>query len=166
MVYIGKQPSRVDADYVRASVDETITGEWTFMQDIIGTAISTKYADIAERYEADKEYPHGTIISFGGEKEVTAAKQGDKIILGVISTDPAIKLNNEAGTDKTHPYIGLLGRVPCRVVGKINKFSFIVMSHIIGVGKEMEDINTETKVGISLQDKDTEDEGIINIFLD
>ena len=38
-----------------------------------GVATSARYADLAERYEADTEYTRGTALVLGGEKEVTAA---------------------------------------------------------------------------------------------
>jgi hypothetical protein len=37
-------------------------------------------------------------------------------------------MNSEAGTDETHPYIALKGRVPCRVEGLINKGDLLVTS--------------------------------------
>ena len=38
---------------------------------LTGTATAAQYADLAERYEADKLYQAGTVMSFGGEKEIT-----------------------------------------------------------------------------------------------
>jgi len=37
-------------------------------------------------------------------------------------------MNSEAGTDETHPYIALKGRVPCKVTGIIEKGDLIVTS--------------------------------------
>ena len=37
-------------------------------------------------------------------------------------------MNSEAGTDETHPYIALKGRVPCKVVGNVNKGDLLVSS--------------------------------------
>ena len=39
--------------------------------NINGTATTARYADLAENYVADKEYP-GTVMMLGGEREVTA----------------------------------------------------------------------------------------------
>jgi hypothetical protein len=82
-----------------------------------GTATSANYADLAEKYLADQEYAPGTVVSVGGEKEVTESKFGD-IALGVVSTNPAYMMNSglEGGT-----YIALKGRVPVRVTGMVNK---------------------------------------------
>jgi hypothetical protein len=82
-----------------------------------GTATSARYADLAEKYLADKEYDSGTVISVGGEKEVTASSAGDRAI-GVVSTNPAFMMNKdlEGGT-----YVALKGRVPCKVRGPVRK---------------------------------------------
>ena len=87
-----------------------------------GTATSANYADLAEKYLADADYAPGTVVSIGGEKEVTAATTGD-IVLGVVSTNPAYMMNSElaGGT-----YIALKGRVPVKVAGPVNKGNALI----------------------------------------
>lgn len=82
-----------------------------------GTASAARYADLAEKYLADAEYEEGTVVTVGGEKEVTACKTGDRAI-GAVSTNPAYMMNSEleGGT-----YIALKGRVPVKVNGPVNK---------------------------------------------
>jgi hypothetical protein len=82
-----------------------------------GIASSADYADLAEKYLADAEYLVGTVVSIGGEKEVTACTVGDRAI-GIVSENPAYMMNSglEGGT-----YIALKGRVPCKVIGQVRK---------------------------------------------
>jgi len=82
-----------------------------------GIASSADYADLAEKYLADAEYLVGTVVSIGGEKEVTACTVGDRAI-GIVSANPAYMMNSglEGGT-----YVALKGRVPCKVLGQIKK---------------------------------------------
>lgn len=82
-----------------------------------GTATAARYADLAEKYLADKEYEPGTVVTVGGEKEVTACQEGTRVI-GVVSTNPAFMMNKdlEGGT-----YIALKGRVPVKVIGSVVK---------------------------------------------
>lgn len=82
-----------------------------------GTATSARYADLAEKYLADKDYEPGTVVMIGGEKEVTSADVNTRAI-GVVSTSPAFMMNKdlEGGT-----YIALKGRVPCKVYGAVKK---------------------------------------------
>ena len=42
-----------------------------FAGKLFGTATSAQYADLAEKYRADKDYKPGTVLIFGGEAEVT-----------------------------------------------------------------------------------------------
>jgi len=94
-----------------------------------GVATSALYADLAERYEADAIYQPGTVVVIGGEKEVTISESyADTRVAGIVSTNPAYMMNSEAGSDETHPYIALKGRVPCQVVGTINKGDLLVTS--------------------------------------
>jgi hypothetical protein len=93
------------------------------------TAASALYADIAERYEADAVYEPGTVLMHGGEKEVTLATgHATTLVAGIVSTNPAYMMNSEAGSDETHPYIALKGRVPCKVIGPIRKGELLVAS--------------------------------------
>ena len=82
-----------------------------------GTATAARYADLAEKYLADKEYEAGTVVIIGGEKEVTAGDVNTRAI-GVVSADPAFMMNKdlEGGI-----YIALKGRVPCKAYGSVVK---------------------------------------------
>ena len=59
---------------------------------IYGHTVEATYADLAERYEADTEYEPGTVVIFGGDKEITTTDTpADYRVAGVISTDPVVK---------------------------------------------------------------------------
>jgi len=109
-----------------------------------GTASTAKYADLAERYEADDVLEPGTVVCFGGEKEITACDHpNDHAVAGVISTDPAYMMNSDAGTDATHPYVALTGRVPVKVTGEVHKGDLLVASDV--KGRAM--VNNNAKAG-------------------
>jgi len=90
-----------------------------------GTSTSSRYADLAEKYLADKDYEVGTVVAIGGSAEVREAQFGDRAI-GVVSEKPAFRMNEdlENGT-----YIALKGRVPVKVVGSIKKGDRLVASN-------------------------------------
>jgi hypothetical protein len=97
----------------------TITGNWTLSS---GSRLQATYADLAERYEIDQSHPAGTVVTVGGDKEITATDEGmSNSVLGVISDSYAFLMNSEAGNSDTHPAVALIGRVPVRVVGPIDK---------------------------------------------
>jgi hypothetical protein len=130
-----------------------------------GTATAARYADLAERYAADREYPVGTVVVFGGDKEITTTNiKMDTAVAGVISANPAFRMNCEAGEDSTHPYVALAGRVPCRVAGKIKKGNIMVTSGIPGVAVAASgDIKVGSMIGKALEDYDSDHIGTIEV---
>lgn len=114
-----------------------------------GVATSARYADLAERYAADKTYLPGTVLMLGGEQEVTAARETDSVF-GVVSTNPAFLMNSEAGNDATHPPVALVGRVPVFVNGPVRKFDYLEPSTIPGVARAVS-VKTELSFARSLQ---------------
>ena len=117
-----------------------------------GIASSSEYADLAERYEADAEYGPGTVMRLGGTKEVTqTTSSGANDIIGVVSTDPAYLMNSDAGIDATHPQIAMIGRVPCKVVGTINKFDILMSSKTPGVATSISDGVTRSVYSNSME---------------
>ena len=53
----------------------------TYFNTVHAKATSAQYADVAEKYVSDKVYPPGTVLEFGGDREVTisSANHGTKI---------------------------------------------------------------------------------------
>jgi len=98
----------------------------TTFNTIFAKATSAQYADLAEFYSADAEYEPGTVLSFGGDREVTVTTQdADPCIAGVVSTNPSYIMN--AGIFAEFPtQVALTGRVPCRVVGSVTKGAMMV----------------------------------------
>jgi hypothetical protein len=83
------------------------------------------YADLAEKYLADQEYEMGTVVSVGGEKEITASTYGDRAI-GVVSANPAYLMNK--GLVKGTP-VALKGRVPVKITGPVTKKDRLVANN-------------------------------------
>jgi len=122
-----------------------------------GVSTQAKYADLAENYQADAEYSPGTVLVFGGEKEVTTTNQDhNTAVAGIVSTNPAHLMNGQLTGDNVVA-VGLTGRLPCRVQGPVTKGDVLVTSTTPGVaqridnskflpgciiGKALESINT------------------------
>lgn len=138
------------------SGENTFTEVCTFNQVIQGTALKAKWADLAEYYESDANYPRGTLVKFGGDKEITIA---DDVVNAVISTAPALSLNSECDGLP----IALVGRVPVRVIGKCHKFDYLELSEIPGVARACKENVKGSKEIIArvLEDKNTEEEGLV-----
>jgi len=99
---------------------------------VFAKATSAQYADLAERYQADADYPVGTVLVFGGSHEVTASSiTHDSAVVGVVSENPSYLMNAGLQTANSTS-IALLGRVKCRVTGTIYPGDLLVTSDIIG----------------------------------
>ena len=97
-----------------------------------GTATALQ-ADLAERYTVGDccELEPGDVVVICDHEDHDICKcdhDGDECVLGVVSTAPAFMMNNDAGDDKTAPYISLRGRVPVKVCGDVKKGDLLVTS--------------------------------------
>lgn len=103
-----------------------------------GTSTTAQYADLAERYQADANYPPGMVMSFGGTAEVTVSTTAhDPAVAGIVSTDPAYLMNS--GLNGVHTVaIALTGRVPCMVKGPVEKGTVLVTSDVPGVAQAID----------------------------
>ena len=133
-----------------------------------GLATSAEYADLAERYEADAEYEAGTVVRLGGTHEITQTMQAhDSDVFGIVSTSPGFEMNAGAGTDATHPFVALAGRVPCKVIGKVVKGQRIVSSATPGHAMAISTPSSEcyAVIGRALESKDTDEAGTIEVVV-
>lgn len=121
-----------------------------------GTATSAQYADLAEKYTTDKEYPVGTAMCVGGDAETTACGSSC-LAIGVISDAPAYLMNSECDGQA----IGLKGRVPVRVKGAVQKGQ-AVYAWQEGVCST---VATTALVGVALESSDEESEKLIECVL-
>ena len=130
-----------------------------------GTALTARYADLAENYQADAEYEPGTVLIFGGDEEVSTTNQkGDRRVAGVVSTNPAYLMNSElTGTNVVA--VALQGRIPCKVLGKVQKGDILVTSAIPGYAVVNNDPKIGTIIGKALQNKETDGKDVIEIVV-
>jgi hypothetical protein len=98
----------------------------TYFNTVFAKATSAQYADLAEKYTADAEYSPGTVVVFGGDKEVTLSNSiGDSRVAGVISTNPSYIMNGGLQSEYVAT-VALTGRVPTKVVGPVNKGDLMI----------------------------------------
>ena len=67
-------------------------------KELKGTALKSRYADLAEKYTSDKDYTPGTLLQINtdGKSEVTEFNpQSGNICIGVVSDKPGFVLNEE-----------------------------------------------------------------------
>ena len=156
-----------DPNYTRKNVNETITGSWTFTKDINGVAVQARWGDLAEVYACDptEVLIPGTVVRFGGKYEITKVKPNSRTFFGVISTNPGVILNKK---EENGEKVALVGRVPVRIIGKINKFDKVTTSKYAGIAKKKTWLDTlllKPTIGISLKTDTNENEKLVEVFV-
>ena len=129
----------------------TIEGQWSLTP---GSTLTATYADLAEKYEADKKYEPGTVVVVGGEAEVTACHSFmSKRVAGVVSANPAFAMN-EGLTGGV--MVALKGRVPVKVSGQVKKGDLLVTADELGCAASAgtDDVPSTAVVGIALKDSE------------
>lgn len=137
----------------------------TYFNTAFVKATSAQYADVAERYEADADYPVGTVLIIGGNKEVTqSTEQCQTAIAGTVSENPGVLMNR--GLEAEHvAAVALIGRVPCRVKGSIVKGDLLMSSSTPGVATRLSDYQPGCVIGKALENHDNDQEGTIEILV-
>ncbi len=119
------------------------------------TSTAAQYADLAEKYENDKEYPVGTLMMVGGEKETTEWTDGN-VCIGVISDKPAYLMNKSAN-GQAH---AIRGKVPVRCIGIILKGQ-----KIYGYGDGTASCQGKEFIGVALETNNNKKEKLVECIL-
>ena len=138
----------------------------TLVANLTGTATAAQYSDVAERFASDRAYDPGTVVALGGTAEITAvAEEASNQVFGVVSGthQAAFKMNGAAGTDETHPYVAITGRVNVKVIGTVNKGDRLISSSIPGVARAavMTECTAFNVIGRALTSKNSEEQGSV-----
>ena len=138
-----------------------------FFGNVTGVSSQALYADLAERFESDTAYEPGTVVELGGIAEVT--KVGEELsenVFGVISTNAAYLMNAGAGSDQTHPPIAVSGRVPVRVIGKVQKGDRLVSAgNGLARSASRSEITPWNVIGRALTNKTSSGEGYVEAIV-
>jgi hypothetical protein len=99
--------------------------------NFLGTSTTAKYADLAENYIADADYPAGTVVEFGGSAEITICDSYmSSRVAGVVSDKPAYLMNSDADAAGFHVIpVALMGRVWVRTEKPLHAGDLVVSSY-------------------------------------
>jgi hypothetical protein len=138
-----------------------------YFNRLFAQATTALYADLAEVYRSDAPYPPGTVLVFGGTQEVTMSTVShDNKIAGIVSTHPAHVMNSGLQSEFTVE-VGLIGRVPCRVIGPITAGDRVVSSNRAGVAErlDMSQYQPGVIIGKALESYASTDVGTIEVVV-
>ena len=139
----------------------SIEGNWSLTS---GSRLIATYADLAEYYEGDKDYEVGTVLVFGGEKEVTTTSlHMDHRVAGVVSNTAAYVMNESCPGTKV--CVALQGRVPVKVVGMVKKGDMLVAAAKPGYAIVNNDPKPGTIIGKALANKTDPAPGVVEVVV-
>jgi hypothetical protein len=150
-----------------ANATANIGNASNYFNRLFAQATTALYADLAEVYRADAQYPPGTVLVFGGTQEVTMSTVGHDVkIAGIVSTHPAHVMNSGLQSEFTVE-VGLIGRVPCRVIGPITAGDRVVSSNRAGVAErlDMSKYQPGVIIGKALESYSSTDVGTIEVVV-
>jgi hypothetical protein len=123
-----------------------------------GTATTARYADLAEKYTTEKQWPVGTAMAVCDHPDhETCPATSNNIAIGVISDKPAYLMNSESEGQA----IALVGRVPVRVIGSVTKGQAV---YALNAGVCSTIVN-QAMVGIALETNLDEEEKLVECIL-
>ena len=130
-----------------------------------GTVTTATYADLAEKFTVggfDKEFPIGTLLEVAYEEEfdLTPTSGLSDCFVGVISEKPGFIMNEAA----PGLLVGLVGRVPIKIIGPVNKRDIIVASEN-GCGKVDNHEDLIYKIAIALETNHSPGEKLVNCII-
>ena len=131
-----------------------------------GDSSGAYYADLAERYTYNPNIltPVGTVmeVSDSGFDARICNTNLSNCVIGVVSLRPAYEMNNML---KRSVIIGLVGTLPVRVIGSVNKKDILVPA---GFGCLRAAANKDEeiyKVGISFETNTVKSEKLVKCFI-
>ncbi len=157
----GNFTTHVRTPLIKAGADSSalgsIEGNWSLTT---GSRLIATYADLAEYYEGDQDYEVGTVLVFGGEKEVTTTQlHMDHRVAGVVSNTAAYVMNESCPGTKV--CVALQGRVPVKVVGMVKKGDMLVAAAKPGYAIVNNDPKPGTIIGKALANKTDPAPGVV-----
>ena len=130
-----------------------------------GTATNAQYADLAENYLGDTNYEPGTVLVLGGSEEVTVTStKGDHRVAGIVTTNPAHLMNSALEGDHVVG-VALKGRVPCKVIGVVEKGDMLVTSAIPGYAIVNNNPGVGTVIGKAITAKSDSNKGTVEVLV-
>ena len=102
---------------------------------------------------------------FGGDEEVTTTNtKGDRRVAGVVTTNPAHIMNSELKGEHVVG-VALQGRVPTKVLGRVEKGDLLVTAAKAGYAIVDNNPKMGTVIGKALQSKQDDGYGTIEVVV-
>jgi hypothetical protein len=132
-----------------------------YVHDVHCNAVLTDGGDLAEWYKSDEVYEPGTVVTLGGDSEITIATD-PLTAFGVISSNPGVIINDSDSASTDAHMIALAGRIGVKVKGKINKGDRIMLSDDPGIATKWDGKNILAILGRAIYSKLQDETNIVD----
>ena len=93
----------------------------------VGGNLTFYNADYAELFESDVELEKGDVVCLDEKNKISkCTKRADMSVIGAVSSNPSI-VGRNLGFKKSYP-VGMVGIVPVKVTGPVNRFELLTTS--------------------------------------
>lgn len=128
-----------------------------------GTSTSAKWGDLAEKYVCKGEYKIGDVLCVStdveADVEICQTDLANNYV-GVVSEKPGFIMSKQVDG----PCVGLVGRLPVKVIGLVDKGDFLVpaMNGCARAGKDGEEA---FKIGVAIETNHSDDEKLVECII-
>jgi hypothetical protein len=152
------------------SINGDVVVDGTLIADLVRNAGHNDVAELFLKNDLDFTYEPGDLIAKipGKNTYGLSTQQNNKLVVGVVSSSPGYLLGGEGeeGEDiSSYLKIGLIGRVPVKIIGPIMEGDLITTSYIDGVGIKASSYEPGTIVGKALETKNSVGLDKINMLI-
>lgn len=159
-------------DFYGINVKDDITGEGTPNVGTVGNPFGTfygettsaKYADLAEKYRVKGDHSKGSVMCVSSDVEADVEmcqKDLDPTYVGVMSMQPGFKMGEGYWKGE---YVGLVGRLPVRIIGPVSRQDFIVPTEN-GCARAGKLYEIGYKIGVALETKTEDEEKLVECII-
>jgi hypothetical protein len=134
---------------------------------ISGTSYRSLLGDLAEYYDAGYRFKSmipGTVVAISREDdcEICEANPGNDSVIGVVSTSPGLILAAPEVLKESQILVGIKGKVPVRVIGRVTKGNRLSISSMPGVAMVS---NADNAFAYALESSEDEEEKLVKAFI-
>lgn len=163
--------ANVDGTWYRGTVAPTGTMRANYSGDLWAARLFNAYlADYAEHFNCAADVEAGDVIAQHPNRDdfyVRATAEHAKLVVGVLSKEYAQCIGSPGDPEKPIYAIGMAGRLPVKVVGAVRRGDLLIPSNTPGAARAVNigETHTGCVLGKALEDKTTEDQGIVRMLI-
>ncbi|MBI4096910.1 MAG: hypothetical protein HY428_00650, partial [Candidatus Levybacteria bacterium] len=130
----------------------------------IGGNLTFEQADYAELFESDVDLERGDVVCLDAEKKISKCqKRADNSVVGAVSMNPSI-IGRNLGFKQAYA-VGLVGVVPVKVKGPVERFDLLTSSSVQGYAETATLRDFGAIIGKSMEPCDSGKKCVVDVLV-